>query len=45
MPILQNQTVTFSPQMVPLVKTTIRKEKTKKHAKNTIKIAKGLIKA
>jgi len=45
MPILQTQTVTFGPQSVPVVKTTIRKDKTKKHAKNVLKIAKGLIKA
>lgn len=45
MPILQTQAVSFGPQVVPAVKTTIRKDKTKKHIKNVAKIARGLIKA
>ena len=45
MPILQTQSTFFGPQVVPLVKTTIRKDKTKKHLKTVAKIAKGLIKA
>lgn len=48
MPVLQTQTVTFGPQAVPIAKTTIRKDptkKTKKHLKTVAKIAKGLIRA